>query len=534
MSTVLARADVSTTRFEKLIQDRVANKTFMGSVLVAKGDEVIFDKSYGSANLEWDVPNTPDTKFRVGSVTKQFTAASILLLQEHGKLSIDDPVKKYFTDAPPAWDKITLFHLLTHTSGIPSYTDVPNVMELVAQPTTPRKLIDSFKSKSLLFEPGTKWKYSNSGYIVLGYIIEKVSGVTYQRFLDENIFKPLGMKDSGYDSNTQIIKCRASGYESRGGTFQNAPYIDMSETYSAGSIYSTTHDLLRWERALFGAKLLSQASLQKMTTPFKDEYGFGLFIRNLNGRREIEHGGDINGFNTDMAFWPDDQLTVIALGNVNGFAPDGIVRDLSASAHGEQVTAASERKEITLAPDALKPYVGRYDTDQAPGMHLDITLEKVHLEAQLSGQPKFPIFAESPTRFFWKVVDAQIDFAKDASGKVTGGTLHQAGRDLPWKKTSDEIPAVQHKEITLTPEQMSALARAYQVAAGTEMNITVDNGHLYGQITGQPKFELFAESPTHLFLKVVDAQMDFDLDASGKATKFTLHQGGRDSVWTRE
>ena len=182
--------DVS--RMDQVVQSYVSDKKFMGSVLVARGAEVLLSKGYGSANLEWNVPNSPTTKFRLGSVTKQFTAASILLLEEHGKLKTDDPVKKFMPDAPAAWDKITIFHLLTHTSGIPSFTSFPDYASQEPFATTPEKLVARFRDKPLDFQPGEKWSYSNSGYVLLGYLLEKVSGESYEKFVQENIFGPLG------------------------------------------------------------------------------------------------------------------------------------------------------------------------------------------------------------------------------------------------------------------------------------------------------------------------------------------------------
>src|SRR5271156_6667115 len=243
-------------RMEQVVQSYVSNKTFMGSVLVVRDKTVLLEKGYGSADLEWDIPNSPTTKFRLGSITKQFTAASILLLEERGKLNINDPVKKYMPDAPAAWDKITIYNLLTHTSGIPSFTSFPDYSSTEASPTTPEKLVARFRDKPLDFQPGEKWNYSNSGYVLLGYLIEKISGQSYKDFVQENIFKPLGMNDSGYDSNTSIILHRAYGYAPGPNGPVNAGYIDMSIPFSAGALYSTTHDLLLWEQGLFGGKLL--------------------------------------------------------------------------------------------------------------------------------------------------------------------------------------------------------------------------------------------------------------------------------------
>jgi CubicO group peptidase (beta-lactamase class C family) len=242
-------ADVA--RMEQLIKAYVPSR-FMGSVLVAQNGKVLLDKGYGFANLEWDVPNTPTTKFRLGSITKQFTAASILLLEERGKLKVEDPVKKYMPNAPATWDKITIFHLLTHTSGIPSFTGFSDYESHEAQAMTPGKLVEWFRDKPLEFEPGTKWNYSNSGYVLLGYLIEKISGESYSDFVQQNIFTPLGMKDSGYDSNSAIIAHRAAGYTPGKSNPVNAGFVHMSIPFSAGALYSTTEDLLRWEQGLFG------------------------------------------------------------------------------------------------------------------------------------------------------------------------------------------------------------------------------------------------------------------------------------------
>jgi CubicO group peptidase (beta-lactamase class C family) len=205
-------AQATADRMDQIVRTYTDSHQFMGTVLVAQGDKIVFEKSYGDANLEWNIPDDASTKFRIGSITKQFTAASILLLEERGKLSTDDPVKKYMPDAPAAWDKITIYNLLTHTSGIPSFTSFPDYQSSEGTATTPKALVDRFRNKPLEFQPGEKWNYSNSGYVLLGYLLEKISGQTYSDFVTENIFKPLGMKDTGYDSHSAIIPHRATGY----------------------------------------------------------------------------------------------------------------------------------------------------------------------------------------------------------------------------------------------------------------------------------------------------------------------------------
>jgi CubicO group peptidase (beta-lactamase class C family) len=424
---------------DQIVQSYVTNHQFMGSVLVARGGQVLLSKGYGSANLEWEVPNSPNTKFRLGSITKQFTAASILLLEERGKLKVNDPVKTYLPDAPPAWEKITVFHVLTHTSGIPSFTSFADYPKLEPFPTTAEQLVARFRDKPLEFQPGDKWNYSNSGYVLLTYLIERISGTSYEKFVRENIFEPLGMKDSGYDSNSAMIPHRASGYTRNNDTFENAGFIHMSVPQGAGALYSTTEDLLKWEQALFGGKVLQTASLEKMTMPFKNNYAFGLQVDTVGGHKIIDHAGGIEGFNTELAYYPDDKLTVVVLGNVNGNAPQEIARKLAAVSQGETVTLPGERKEITLDTKVLSRYVGAYQMAQGPAML--ITLENNQLSEKLGNQPAFPIFPQSETMFFLKVVDAQIEFPKDESGEHASQlTLHQNGRDMVAKRL-DEVEA---------------------------------------------------------------------------------------------
>ena len=510
---------------DQIVRSYSDNHQFMGSVLVAQGDKIIFEKSYGDANLEWNIPDDSLTKFRIGSMTKQFTAASILLLEERGKLSTDDYVKKYMPDAPAAWEKITIYNLLTHTSGIPSFTSFPDYRTTEATPTTPRGLVDRFRDKPLEFQPGEKWNYSNSGYVLLGYLLEKISGQSYTDFVMKNIFIPLGMKDSGYDSNSAVIPHRASGYSPSQNGPVNSGYIDMTIPFSAGALYSTTHDLLLWEQALYGGKVLSAASLKKMTTPYKENYGCGLMITTAKGHLRYEHGGGIEGFNTDMAYYPDDKLTVIVLANLNGQAPGDIAGKLAAVVHGEKVVMQSERKEIKVPHDVLAKYVGSYEL--APGIFITMSLDGNQLFTQLTGQPKFEVFAETEKDFFLKVVDAQLTFDMDDQGKVTGLVLHQNGRDQTAKRSEKgPPPPKEHTEVAIDPKILDNYLGSYELAPNFILTVTREGDHLFTQATGQGKVEVFPESDHDFFLKVTDAQITFETDSQGKATALVLHQGG--------
>ena len=411
-----------TARMEQVIQSHVSAGTFMGTVLVARDGAVVLDKAYGMANVEWDIPNTPATKFRLGSVTKQFTAAAILLLEERGKLKLDDRVKTHLADSPMAWDRITVFNLLTHTAGIPNFTASPDYATIKLSARSADAAVTAFRDRPLDFGPGEQMSYSNSGYLALGAIIEKFSRQSYETFVTENLFAPAGMSDSGYDSNTAIIKRRASGYVRAPGGYANAGYLHMSIPHAAGALYSTTRDLLKWEQALFAGKIVSKASLDRMITPFKNDYALGLTSTLVNGRRRIAHGGGIDGFNTQLAYYPDSKTTVIVLSNVNGTVPDVLAGQLGALMHGDSVTLTSERKAITLPAARLEKYVGIYEL--APTVTVTIMLDGGNLGAQLTGQGKNAIFPQSETLFFLKVVDAQLEFAVDGSSVV----LHQSGR----------------------------------------------------------------------------------------------------------
>jgi CubicO group peptidase (beta-lactamase class C family) len=407
-----------------------AKQGFTGSVLVAREGNVIFSKGYGMANAEWDIPNTPQTKFRLGSITKQFTAASILLLQERGKLAVQDPICKYIADCPKTWEPITIHHLLTHTSGIPSYTDVKSPEEfrkLSLTPVTVTGFVDSFKPKPLEFAPGEKMKYNNSGYFMLGYIIEKVSGQSYEAFLQENIFTPLKLADTGYDTHDRILKHRATGYSRRNDVRINSDYLDMTVPYAAGSLYSTVEDLFSWNEALFSDKLLSARSREAMMTVDKNNYAYGLAVNRQFNRKMVSHGGGINGFSTILARFPEEKITVVVLRNADyGYSgPGKIGNDLAAILLGEKYEIPRERVAIKVDPKIFDAYVGEYEL--APNRIFTIRKEGDRLMAALTGQPQSELFPESETKFFLKVVDAQFTFVKDDKGEVTHLILHQGG-----------------------------------------------------------------------------------------------------------
>jgi CubicO group peptidase (beta-lactamase class C family) len=403
--------------FNQVVQPYVDAGMFMGTVLVAKDGKPVFNRGYGMADLEWSVPNSPTTRFNIASMTKQFTAAAILLLEDRGKLKTDDLVKKYLPVAPASWDKITIYNLLTHTSGIS--VDAANYV-----PGTPDKL--DFNDMPLNFQPGERWAYSNLGYIVLGYLLERISGQTYLEFVERNIFKPLGMNDSGMFSFGTVIPRRASGYWPRSNGIENADHFDPRLNFSTGSLYSTTEDLLRWENGLFAGKLLSPASLHKMIAPFKSDYGCGLYIKRMKSHLVIEHDGNNIGFNSHMAFYPEERITVIVLANLNGTVTGEIASALAAVARGEAPPIPSIHKEISLSKQIMARYLGTY---QFANYSVKITPEANHLRVESANGGTFAIFAESETRFFVKAWPLRFEFSTDDHGQWTILTRYQNNKE---------------------------------------------------------------------------------------------------------
>ncbi|MCY1023021.1 beta-lactamase family protein [Pyxidicoccus sp. MSG2] len=317
-----AEAASQRQELDRLITKYQQMNQFNGSVLVANEKGVILEKGYGFANFEWQVANTPDTKFRIGSVTKQFTSMVIMQLVAEGKLQVEDPVTKYLPDyRKDTGDRITIAHLLNHTSGLPNYTNPTFFKTASRDPYTVADFVKKFCSGDLEFEPGTKFNYSNSGYFLLGAVIEKVTGQTYAQTLQQRIFDPVGMKNTGYDVSATVLPKRASGYEAQPGGYVNAPYLDMGLPYAAGSMYSTVQDLYRWDRALYEDKLLPAPLKQRMFTTALDDYAFGWHVGPIklhDGKTEvatISHSGGINGFSALFVRAPERKEVVVLLDN---------------------------------------------------------------------------------------------------------------------------------------------------------------------------------------------------------------------------
>ena len=423
-------------RLNQIVNSYTPNNAFMGAVLVVEGDRILLDRGYGSADLEWSIPNAPDVKFRLGSLTKQFTATLILLLQQDGRLSINDPVNKYLADAPKAWEKITIAELLGHTSGIPDFTHIKEFGTWRMNPHSVEEELAFFRDKPLEFEPGSRFDYSSSNYEVLGAIIEKASGKKYAELLRERILDPLKMTHSGLDTDALLLPKRAQGYEPGNGGLIPARTESMSIPWAAGSMYSTTGDLLKWEQGLFGGKVLSADSLKAMTTPGQGDYGLGVEIHNLGGNRVITHGGAIEGFSTNLSYAPDRRIAVVVLANVIGPAPDPMSRQLIDTVLGRPVTLVSERKAVPISKEDLARFAGVYDL--GPTLSLTITVAGDGLTSQVNGRPGADLMyqgiQDGHPRFYMPSLNFEIEFVPTADGSIASLVAHRNWGDMPGKR----------------------------------------------------------------------------------------------------
>jgi CubicO group peptidase (beta-lactamase class C family) len=409
-----------TARVDEYLNELVKQNRFSGSILIARDGHVLMRKGYGMANYETDVPNTPQTKFRLGSITKQFTAVAIMMLQERGKLSVQDSICKYVPECPAAWQPVRIHHLLTHTSGIWNLTNSPDYRKTMSLPSTPTETIARFKDKPLDFTPGERFNYSNSGYILLGYLVEKVSGQTYEAFLRENIFEPLKMMNTGYDNPNTVLKNRASGYSMRTGNLTNALYLDMTIPFAAGALYSTVEDLYLWDQSLYTEKLVKQKTLDAVFTPFKSNYGYGFAIEKRFGLRNITHGGAINGFTSFISRFPDERATIIVLNNIDNVAPGQIASRLTRLALPDKVVVPAVAK---VEPSILQSYAGRYQIPPsvAENFIFDVTVENGRLAVKPSGMFRAEFAAASPVEFFdVDQPENRLTFRKDEKGNVSG------------------------------------------------------------------------------------------------------------------
>ena len=494
------------------------------TALVSRDGQVLYEKAVGLADLDRHIPATPATKFRIGSITKQFTAAAILRLAEDEKLALDDRLARFFPDFPGA-EKITVRQLLTHTSGLHSYTDKPGFLQSVTAPIAPAKLIASFRDDPPDFAPGAGWHYCNSGYFLLGEIVAKVSGKPLAGYLREEFFEPISMKDTGLFRNDAPPADAALGYSFADGKLKPALDWDMTGAGGAGALYSTVRDLHLWNEAVFNRRVLSEASLKAALTPVAlppgaqgMRYGFGWAIGELRGLQIIDHGGGLNGFQSYLVRYPAQKVTIAVLANAEA-APPGLVPATLAHEIAEKFLAADlpppPAVDGRVDPKTFATYTGEYDYGTET---MTITADTEHLFAQLSGQPRFEIFPSTPDHFFWKVVDAQVVFLKNDQGEVTAAEQHQNGTTLKAPKFPPTLK--------LADAVLETFTGAYDYGSGAVLTVTRDGGQLSAQLTGQSKFPIYPKSETEFAWRVTPARVEFTKGADGKVTKATHHQGG--------
>lgn len=496
------------------------------SVIVVKKGEIIYKKGFGMADMELNVPVHPDMNFRIGSITKQFTAVCILQLAEQGKLSLQDDIKKYIPDYAIK-EPITIEHLLTHTSGIKSYTNVDSFWNQMRTDLTPRAIIALTEKDTLEFKPGNKWNYNNTGYVMLGLVIEKVTGMTYGDYVQQNIFIPLGMNNSYYGSESRIIKNRVKGYKNNGKEFLNSDYISMTLPHAAGSLLSTVEDLWKWNQALYSYKLVKKEWVDKAITPYTlsdgkpTSYGYGLSIAKVQGSKSIEHGGGIPGFLTDGIYLPAEEIFVAIFSNCDCKSPDEITPKLAALVLGKPYNFIA----LPLTEADAKKYEGVYLSEK--GEERVIRWDKNKLTSQRDGGNQFEIKLYEKNKFFFEESFSFIAFQINSSGSIEALTFMSRTEETIWKKSNKPLPP-DLTFIKVDPSVLADYVGTYELAPNFILTVTLDGDKLFGQATGQGKIEMQALTPVRFKGKDVAAEVEFIKDETGKIVSLILYQNGRE------
>jgi len=518
------------TDFDAILERAYPQDGPGAAALVARGDQILYRGARGMADLELGVALEPHHVFRLGSITKQFTAAAIMRLMEQGKLQVNDPISKFLTDYPNG-DQITVEHLLTHTPGIVSYTAIPGYMATkLRRDLSVEQLVAVFSDLPPEFDPGTAFKYNNSGYVLLGAIIEKISGSSYADYIQNAFFQPLEMTASTYGSFTRLIPNRVSGYWIQNGTTSNAPYISMTQPYAAGSLLSTVDDMYKWNRALYAGKVVSKQSLKQMTTSYhlpdgeETGYGYGLAVGDIRGHQSIGHGGGIHGFTTQATYLPEEEVFVVVLSNGPGISnPQLVANELAAQAVGNPFPV---RTGIKLEEAKLARYVGVYRIDEHSTR--TVSLDNGSLHTQRSGGGKLPITPFTDTGFFYQNSHTYLEFVVE-DGEVIGMDMYHNGSTQPKRAVlTDEEPQV-NKEVEVDAATLKTYVGNYEIRPGFVLAVSYEDGRLHTQATGQAKHPIFASSDTEFFVKAFDAQLSFELDEHGSPSAVILHQGGQDT-----
>ncbi len=508
------------------------------AVIVVRDGKTLLRAGFGMANLELDIAIEPDMVFRIGSVTKQFTAVALLILEGEGKVELDGALTTYLPDYPKSDPPITLRHLLTHTSGIQSYTGMDNFIEDVEEEFTVAEMIDRFKDRPAEFSPGDQYSYNNSAYFLLGAVIEKVSGVSYEEFVEERIFARLGMEQSSYGSHAEVVPRRVDGYTGAPGAYRNARYLDMSQPYSAGALLSTVDDLAKWDAALYDGSLLPVERLEQAWTAAQlndgrsIHYGFGWSLAEYQGFKVVRHGGGIFGFVSHVVRIPEAKIFVAVLSN-SPVLPQGPAELALRAALMTLGLPLEGRKEAKLESALLEEYVGLYEIEENAENWRTVTFKEGRLHSQRRRGRPFPLYAAKKDHFYYQDSAGVMRFVRGADGAVIGTEWSDgAGPAERARKSDREIPA-ERSEVAVKPEVFDLLVGRYRWSDAMVMTITREEDHFFAQLTGQPSFQIFAESSTLYFLKVVPADLEFQHDESGEVHEVILRQGGREIRYQR-
>ncbi|WP_299679411.1 serine hydrolase [uncultured Dokdonia sp.] len=514
-----------TTTFDQMFQKKYPDDGPGATVLVTKKGKILYRNAFGNANLENNIVMNPDHVFEIGSITKQFTAVSILMLEEEGKLTIQDKLSKYLPEYPNG-DQITIHQLLNHTSGIKSYTAMEGLNTFGKIDKSPIEIIDYFKNEPVDFQPGEQWEYNNSGYIVLGYIIEEVTGMSYADFIQKRIFDTLGMKNSYYGNKARIIKNRASGYQPTENGFQNAMQISMTIPYAAGSLMSCVDDMFLWHKAIRDNTLISEKSKAKAHTNTvlnngkPTNYGYGWQINELNRKQSIEHGGGIFGFVTQGVYVPDEDIYAIVLTNANGNSPQDITLKLASMVMDDPMF--TNTASISLSQKQLQKWTGTYEFEN--DVLRFITLEGNQLYSQREGSEKIAISPLDDHTFIFEDSFTTYIFS-DENGKKKAVFKNRIDEKIGVESTKK---ATANKEgITLDPNVIKDYTGTYELNPNFSIAITTEGNQIFAEATGQPKIEIFGEDTDAFFLKVVPAKLIFTRDSSNNVSHVTLYQGGQ-------
>ncbi|MBW1296059.1 serine hydrolase [Aquimarina litoralis] len=524
---------INAQNLEKQIDDIVSEAYVENepgiSILAAKDGKVVYRKAFGKANLELDVPLKPENVFEIGSITKQFTAVAILMLEEQGKLKIEDDITKYIPDYPTKGKKITIHHLLNHTSGIKSYTGMQNFLELTRKDMTPTELIDVFKNEPMDFDPGEEFRYNNSGYILLGYIIEVITKDTYENFIEKNIFEKIGMKDSYYGKMSQLIKNRAAGYKQDKDSFLNADYLSLTLPYAAGSLMSTVDDLLKWQNAISANTFIKRTSLEKaiygskLNSGEEINYGYGWGKTKLQGAKGYEHSGGIFGYTTNGIFLEDENVYVIGLTNCNCKDVGDVTRKVAAMVIGKPIP--NKKDAISVAETTLKKWVGAYEFNDGVIRHIKLKEGKLYSLREGENSREFEIYPMKDGSFIFDDGTISYTFSLTKEGKRQ--TVFKTSSESFTGKGIDKAPPAERKVIAIAADILKTYIGTYELQPNFFIEITVEGSSIFATATGQPKFEIFAETESHFFLKVVPAEITFNKADDGKVESLTLNQGGR-------